>query len=218
MRRMAWTCLSVLAVVTRGVSAAEPVEAKVDFNRDIRPILSDVCFQCHGPDKNQRKADLRLDVKEDVYKDRGGYALVTPGKLDESELYSRLVDTDEKQRMPPPNALRQLTPSEIDLFKRWIEQGGQWQGHWAYIKPDRPAPPNVADERGFVRNPIDRFVLQKLQEKGLAPAPEADRVTLIRRLSFDLTGLPPTRKEVEAFVNDQRDNAWSELVDRLLAS
>jgi len=202
----------------RSAIAAEPVDSKVEFNRDIRPILSDVCFQCHGPDKNQRKADLRLDVKEDVYKDRGGYALVTPGKLDDSELYARLIDTDEKQRMPPPNALRQLTKSEIDLFKRWIEQGGEWQGHWAYIKPDRPIPPNIADDRGFIRNEIDRFVLQKLQEKGLAPAPEADRVTLIRRLSFDLTGLPPTPQEVEAFVNDKRDNAYSELVDRLLAS
>lgn len=218
MKHSVWTFLVLSAAIIRGAFAAEPADAKVEFNRDIRPILSDVCFQCHGPDKNQRKADLRLDVKEDVYKDRGGYALVTPGKLDDSELYSRLIDTDEKQRMPPPNALRQLTKSEIDLFKRWIEQGGEWQGHWAYIKPDRPVAPNVADDRGFIRNEIDRFVLQKLQEKGLAPAPEADRVTLIRRLSFDLTGLPPTSEEVETFVNDTRDNAYSELVDRLLAS
>src|SRR5262245_33511493 len=218
MQRIAWTCLSLLAVVTRGISAAEPAEAKVDFNRDIRPILSDVCFQCHGPDKNQRKADLRLDVKEDVYKDRGGYALVQPGKLDDSELYARLIDTDEKQRMPPLNALRQLTKTEIDLFKRWIEQGAEWQGHWAYVKPDRPAVPKVADDGKFVRNEIDRFVLQKLREKGMSPAPEADRVTLIRRLSFDLTGLPPSLKDVDAFVNDRRDDAYEQLVDRLLGS
>ncbi len=217
MRRFLCTCL-FFSISTVSAVAAEPAANRVEFNRDIRPILSDVCFQCHGPDKNQRKADLRLDVKDGVYKDRGGYALVTPGKLDESELYSRLVDTDEKQRMPPTNALRQLTKAEIDLFKRWIEQGGEWQGHWAYLKPDRPVRPIVADERGFICNPIDRFVLQKLREKGLEPASEADRVTLIRRLSFDLTGLPPTTQEVTAFVNDQRDNAYSELVDRLLAS
>jgi hypothetical protein len=218
MQRFACTWFFVLSVVSCGASAAEPPDAKVDFNRDIRPILSDVCFQCHGPDKNQRKADLRLDVKADVYRDRGGYALVAPGKLEDSELYSRLIDTDEKQRMPPPNALRQLTRTEIDLFQRWIEQGAEWQGHWAYIKPDRPALPAVADDRGFVRNDIDRFVLQRLREKGLPPAPEADRVTLIRRLSFDLTGLPPTLKDVEAFVNDRRESAYEELVDRLLAS
>src|SRR5262245_32442437 len=218
MRHTAWTWLLLLAVFTHGVRALAQDASRVDFNRDIRPILSDVCFQCHGPDKNQRKADLRLDMKEDVYKDRGGYALVTPGKLDDSELYARLVDTDDKQRMPPREALRQLTKEEIDLFKRWIEQGGEWQGHWAYIKPDRPAAPKTADGHGFVRNEIDRFVLQKLRDKGLMPSAEADRVTLIRRLSFDLTGLPPAPGEVEAFVNDRRDGAYEELIDRLLAS
>jgi hypothetical protein len=218
MQRIVWTCSFLLMVCACGVHAAEPVESRVDFNRDIRPILSDVCFQCHGPDKNQRKADLRLDVKEDVYKDRGGYFVVNPGKLEDSELYSRLIDTDEKQRMPPPNALRQLTKTEIDLFKRWIEQGAQWQGHWAYIKPERPAVPNIADDARFVRNEIDQFVLQRLREKGLSPALEADRATLIRRLSLDLTGLPPSLKGVEAFVNDRRDSAYEELVDRLLGS
>ncbi|MGE5192500.1 MAG: PSD1 and planctomycete cytochrome C domain-containing protein [Deltaproteobacteria bacterium] len=218
MHRFASMGLFLSAVIARIALGAEPAGAKVDFNRDIRPILSDVCFQCHGPDKYQRKAELRLDVKEDVYKDRGGYALVKPGNLDDSELYARLIDTDEKQRMPPPDALRQLTRTEIGLFKRWIEQGAEWQGHWAYLRPDRPAAPNIAGDRDFVRNEIDRFVLQKLREKGLAPAPEADRVTLIRRLSFDLTGLPPTPKEVEEFVNDRRDSAYEELVDRLLAS
>jgi hypothetical protein len=218
MQRWAWSCLFLPVLIARNTVAAEPAAVNVDFNRDIRPILSDVCFQCHGPDKNQRKADLRLDVKDDVYKDRGGYALVKPGKLDDSELYARLIDTDEKHRMPPPNALRQLTNVEIDLFKRWIEEGGEWQGHWAYIKPDRPASPNVADEGTFVRNEIDCFVLHKMREKGLAPSPEADRVTLIRRLSFDLTGLPPALKEVDDFVNDKRDSAYEVLVDRLLAA
>src|SRR5437762_9604406 len=112
--------LILLAALVRGALGADPAEPRVDFNRDIRPILSDVCFQCHGPDKNQRKADLRLDLKDDVYKDRGGYALVVPERPDDSELYSRLIETDEKQRMPPPDALRQLTKAEIELFKRWI--------------------------------------------------------------------------------------------------
>ncbi|MBI3864771.1 MAG: PSD1 domain-containing protein [Planctomycetia bacterium] len=223
MQRFVIAGLLILVVAAaQPVRAAEPDGGRVDFNRDIRPILSDVCFNCHGPDKNQRKADLRLDVKDDVYKDRGGYKLAVAGKLDESELYSRLVDTDPKQRMPPLEALRQLTKTEIDLFKRWIEQGAEWQGHWAYIKPDRPTIPALEDEKRdgppFVRNAIDRFVLQKLREKGLAPAPEADRVTLIRRLSFDLLGLPPTSQEVQAFVDDRRDDAYEQLVDRLLGS
>ena len=223
MQRLTWGWLAFSLSCTGTAFAAEPAVSKVDFNRDIRPILSDVCFQCHGPDKNQRKADLRFDLKDEFYKDRGGYAMVVPGKLEQSELYSRLVDTDEKQRMPPPEALRQLTKVEIDLFKRWIEQGAEWKGHWAYIKPERSAIPQVAvskaaEDRGFVRNSIDRFVLQRLNEKGLTPAPEADRVTLIRRLSFDLVGLPPTPQEVERFVNDKSKDAYEELVDRLLAS
>src|SRR5258708_12411848 len=130
MQRLAWMSLLLPVVAIRGALGAEPADAKVDFNRDIRPILADVCFECHGPDKGQRKADLRLDVKDDVYKDRGGYALVKPGKLEDSELYTRLIDTDEKQRMPPPNALRQLTKEEINLFKPWIHQGGECQAHW----------------------------------------------------------------------------------------
>src|SRR5436853_5302896 len=113
MQRLTWGFLVLSISLAHQVWGGEPADQKVDFNRDIRPILSDVCFQCHGPDKNQRKADLRLDMKEDVYKDRGGYALVKPGKLDDSELYARLIDTDERQRMPPPNALRQLTKNEI---------------------------------------------------------------------------------------------------------
>jgi hypothetical protein len=218
MKQFLSALLVSLVLISRWALAADPPEPRVDFNRDIRPILSDVCFQCHGPDKNQRKADLRFDVKEDVYKDRGGYALVVPGKPDDSELYLRLIETDEKQRMPPPDALRQLSKNEIELFKRWIEQGAQWQGHWAYIKPDRPAVPQIDDQNGFVRNEVDRFVLLRLREKGLSPSPEADRTTLIRRLSFDLVGLPPTPREVAEFINDKRDNAYEELVDRLLGS
>lgn len=199
------------------VVAADPAP-RIDFNRDIRPILSNVCFDCHGPDKNQRKADLRLDVKEDVYKDRGGYALVTPGKPADSELYSRLIDPDEKTRMPPPEALRKIDAPQIELIRRWIEQGAQWQGHWAYQPPSRPTVPDVKDERGLLRNDVDRFILRRLQEQGLQPSPEAERATLIRRLSFDLVGLPPTPAEVAEFDNDKTVDAYEKVVDRLLAS
>jgi hypothetical protein len=218
MNRLLWAWLLCTIGLARPGLAAEPADSKVDFNRDIRPILSDVCFQCHGPDKAQRKGDLRLDVKDDVYQDRGGYALVVPGKPDQSELYARLIDADEKQRMPPPDALRQLTKSEIELFKKWVEQGAEWQGHWAYITPGRPAIPEGVAGIAFIKNEIDRFTWKRFQEKGLRPAPEADRVTLIRRLSFDLTGLPPTPEEVAAFVGDKRSDACEQLADRLLAS
>jgi hypothetical protein len=218
MNRLVWGWLFCAIWLARPGLAAEPGDSKVDFNRDIRPILSDVCFQCHGPDKAQRKGDLRLDVKDDVYKDRGGYALVAPGKPDQSELYARLIDADEKQRMPPPDALRQLSKAEIELFKKWIEQGAEWQGHWAYIAPGRPAIPEGVAGGAFIRNEIDRFTWKRFQEKGLRPAPEADRVTLIRRLYFDVTGLPPTPEEVAAFVADKRSDACEQLVERLLAS
>jgi Protein of unknown function (DUF1549)/Protein of unknown function (DUF1553)/Planctomycete cytochrome C len=197
--------------------AAGPA-SKTDFNRDIRPILSNVCFDCHGPDQKQRKGDLRLDLKEDLYKKRDGYSLVVPGKPADSELYARLTDPDEKQRMPPPEALRKIDAPQIELIRRWIEEGAPWQGHWAYELPIRPIPPDVKDERSFLRNDVDRFILQSLRAQGLGPAPEADRATLIRRLSFDLVGLPPTAREVAEFVSDARGDAYEKLVDRLLAA
>jgi Protein of unknown function (DUF1553)/Protein of unknown function (DUF1549)/Planctomycete cytochrome C len=207
----------VTCLVARGACSAEPAP-KVDFNREIRPILSNVCFDCHGPDKKQRKAELRLDSKDDVYRDRGGFALVVPGKPAESELYSRLTDPDEKQRMPPQDALRKIDPSQIELIRRWIEQGAPWQGHWAYEKPIRPEAPEVSDPDRFVRNDIDRFILSALRAQGQNPSREADRATLLRRLSFDLIGLPPTPDEVTAFVNDPSPRAYEATVDRLLAS
>ena len=205
----------LVAHSSRITAAAEP---PIDFNRDIRPILSNVCFDCHGPDKNQRKADLRLDQKEDVFRERGGYSLVSPGKPDDSELLSRITDTDPRQRMPPPDALRQLTPPQIDLIQTWIKQGARWQEHWAYVPPTHVPPPEVAGDTPFVRNDIDRFILQGLKAQNLKPSPEADRATLIRRLTFDLLGLPPSPDEVSAFVNDASDDAYEKVVDRLLAS
>lgn len=196
--------------------AAGPQDA-VDFNRDVRPILSETCFQCHGPDAKKRKADLRLDTKDGLFAKKDETAPVVPGKPDESDLFARVVSEDDGERMPPPKSGKTLTKAQVDTLKRWIEQGAEWKGHWAYERPTRPPVPAVGDSP-FVRNDVDRFVLDRLKEHGLTPAPEADRATLIRRLSLDLLGLPPTPEEVDAFVKDADSNAYEKLVDRLLAS
>ena len=217
---MAGWCLTMVLAAGLAVAGEAPSSSRpktVDFNRDIRPILSETCFQCHGPDKNKRKADLRLDLKEGVYEDLGGYAAVVPGKPDESELYRRVSSDDATEKMPPPKFAHPLTAAQVDLLKRWIEQGAEWKGHWAYIAPSRAPVPDVK-QAGPIKSEIDRFIRAKLDELGLKPAPEADRVTLIRRLSLDLTGLPPEPEEVAAFVADTRPEAYERLVDRLLAS
>src|SRR5262245_33010415 len=217
---VAWfRCLAGwLAVILCGsamVRAAEPA-ARVEFNRDVRPILSDNCFQCHGPDQNKRKASLRLDMEE-AAPGKGGRSVVVPGDPAKSELFRRLTAEDESQRMPQAKTGRKLTPQQIDLVRRWIEQGAKWQKHWAFIPPQRPAPPTVNNGR-WPRNPIDNFVLARLEHEGLSPSPEADKVTLLRRVTLDLTGLPPTPKEVDAFLADASPDAYERVIDRLLAS
>jgi hypothetical protein len=194
-----------------------PLPKVVDFNRDIRPILSDNCYQCHGPDKNQRKAHLRLDTREGLFSSHDDLHIVVPGKPDQSELFRRITATDKSERMPEPKSGKSLTPRQTALIEKWIKQGAEWKGHWAYIKPTRPELPAV-DDASYAVDAVDRFVLARLAETELRPSPEADRVTLIRRLSFDLTGLPPTKAEVDAFVNHRRPKAYENLVDRLLAS
>lgn len=189
----------------------------VQFNRDIRPILSDNCFQCHGPDKDKRKAKLRLDTKEGLFGEIEGRHPIVPGQLDQSEVYRRITTTDPDELMPQPKSGKVLSPQQIALIKRWIEQGAKWEGHWAYIPPTRPPVPLVR-KRSWPQNPIDHFVLARLEAEGLHPSPEADPRTLIRRLSFDLTGLPPTPEEVAAFSKDKSPHAYEKLVDRLLAS
>jgi hypothetical protein len=210
--------LAALALSLAGsaLGAAPPLPNVVDFNRDIKPILADNCFKCHGPDKNQRKAELRLDTKTGLLGDGTTDGPVVPGKLNDSELYQRITEKDPDRRMPAAASGKTLTARQIALLKLWIEQGAEWKGHWAYIKPVRPAELTIRDPA--VRNEIDRFILAKLKEADLRPSPEADRVTLIRRLSFDLTGLPPTRAQVAAFVNDKSPDAYEKLVDRLLDS
>ena len=204
----------VLAYSAAIVRAHEP---RVEFNRDIRPLLSDRCFRCHGPDVRQRKADLRLDTEAGAKAEREGGPAIVPGRSDESELVRRIASDDDSERMPPPKAGRRLSKDEIALIRRWIEQGAEYQPLWSYIPPRRPALPQVRST-SWQRNAIDQFVLARLESEGLEPADEADRITLIRRLSFDLVGLAPTPEEVDAFVFDRDPLASERLVDRLLGS
>jgi mono/diheme cytochrome c family protein len=197
--------------------AAGKTTRKVTFNRDVRPILSDICFQCHGPDKNKRKADLRLDAEEALFDDRGGYRILVKGKPDQSELYRRITAPEGEGHMPPKASGRKLTPAQIDSIRHWIEQGAVWQKHWAFMTPTRPSLPPVKNP-DWTRNGIDHFVLARLEKEGLTPSREADRTTLIRRVTLDLTGLPPTPAEVDAFLADTGPDAYERLVDRLLAS
>jgi hypothetical protein len=199
------------------LNAAGPRSAIIEFNRDIRPILSDTCFQCHGPDQAKRKAKLRLDSETEVFADRGGYRVLEPGNPAKSELFRRIVAENEQERMPPVRSGRKLTDRQIELLRRWIEQGAKWQKHWSFLTPQRPDWPHVKN-RNWIRNGIDAFILARLEREGLAPVPEADRPTLIRRVTLDLTGLPPAPAEVDAFVADDSPNAYEKVVDRLLQS
>jgi hypothetical protein len=186
---------------------------KVEFNRDIRPILSENCFRCHGPDSASRKADLRFDRREAALKAEA----FVPGKPEKSELVRRIFSESPKERMPPPASRKELTRDQKELLRRWIAEGAEYQPHWSFLPPKRPELPPVKNV-AWVKNPIDRFVLQKLEDRGLTPAPEADRRSLARRLSLDLTGLPPSPGEVDAFVNDPSPDAYEALVERLLDS
>jgi hypothetical protein len=208
------------AALAPAARADPPRRTAVEFNRDVRPILSNNCFVCHGPDKNLRKGKLRLDQEADVFADRGGYKVFVPGKPEQSEAYRRITSKDAREHMPPPKHGKQLTAREVDLLKRWIEQGAKWQGHWSLIVPSRPGVPPVA-AKSWPLNPVDHFILARLEEEGLKPSPEADRRTLIRRLSFDLTGLPPAPEEVDAFLAESSARPQAALeraVERLLAS
>ena len=195
--------------------AAEPI----DFNRQIQPILSDACFRCHGPDAATREAKLRLDQREGIFRTREDVAVVTPGKPEASELFLRITSTHEDEVMPPRESNRQLKPVEIELLKRWIAAGAPWGTHWAFTPPVAKPPPSVASAKeGSIRNPIDAFVLARLAREKLAPSPAADRAALLRRVSLDLTGVPPTPAELDTFLADRAPDAYARVVDRLLAS
>lgn len=208
---------ALLLLAAQGIRAEQPLPAVVEFNRDIRPILSDNCFACHGPDKSQRKADLRLDTEEGALAEAGAGKAITPGKPGDSEVLKRIAHGDAKKRMPPAKFGKQLTARETELLRRWIEQGAKWQKHWSLIAAQKPQLP-IVDKLSGPRNGIDHFILARLEQEKIAPAAEADRRTLVRRLTFDLTGLPPTPEEMDAALNDQSAEWYEKVVDRLLAS
>jgi len=204
--------LFLLSLFAGPASAKE----KLRFNRDIRPILSDACFHCHGPDEKERKGGLRLDLAEKAFlPGKSGLVPITPGNPDESEMLVRIfLESDDSDYMPPPESGKSLTPAQRDTLKRWIEEGAEYEGHWAFEKPERPVLP--AGEEA--QHPVDAFLSDRLEKEGLAMQPEVDRETLLRRVSLDLTGLPPTLAELDAFLADTSPAAYEKAVDRLLAS
>ncbi len=216
--------LGLLALAGVSAAAVKPLPAVVEFNRDIRPIMSNTCFKCHGGDVAGNKGDLRLDRPESAYApitDKSGRTRtpIIPGDPENSEVWRRLISKEAAEVMPPPDTLHQLSERDIALVKRWIEQGAKYEAHWSYVVPQkRPLPAVAPAQAALVRTPVDAFVLDRLATESFTPSPEADRATLLRRLSLDLTGLPPTTAEVAAFVADGAPDAYERLVDRLLAS
>ncbi|MGC4002313.1 MAG: PSD1 and planctomycete cytochrome C domain-containing protein [Pirellulales bacterium] len=208
-------CVTFAFCVVPTSDAAEP--ARLSFNKDIRPILSENCFQCHGPDEATREAGMRLDQRDAALKPTdSGVTPIVPGNPDKSDVLLRATSKDPNLMMPPASTHKKLNAAQIAKLRRWIAEGAEYQGHWAWIAPERPAPPAVSNEK-WIRNPIDRFVLARLDAEKLKPAEDVDRAKLLRRVTFDLIGLPPTIAELDAFLNDERPDAYERVVDRLLA-
>lgn len=206
---------AVFAAASENAGATSDFEG-IGFNRDVRPILADHCLTCHGADAQTREADLRLDDAELMFAPRDGALILVPGRPEESELIRRITSGDQTDRMPPGDH-DPLSPLEIELLSAWISEGANYEPHWAFVAPQRPRAPGTS-QPDWVGNPIDAFILSRLDLHGLSPAPEADRATLIRRLSLDLIGLPPAPAEVDAFTTDRSEDAYERLVERLLAS
>ena len=214
-RQLGWIACCLVSTPLAHLHADS--KAVIDFQRDVRPILSDACFQCHGPDAEQRESDLRLDTREGAFADLSGQQSIVPGDRSQSELYLRITHSDPDQRMPPVDTNRQLTASEIELIGRWIDGGANWNELWSLTSPQRPPLPDV-QHGNWLRHPIDSFVLSRLENLELTPSDEANKETLIRRLSLDLTGLPPTVDQIDNFVTDSSPASYQRLVDRLMAS
>ena len=221
--------VSLLTIVTfscrpdlpEDVSAAmDLVPRELDYNRDVKPILSDKCFACHGPDRAKQKAGLRLDLAKNAYDElpeSPGKVAIDPGSLRNSEVFRRIIATDPEVMMPTPESHLSLTAYEKAILIKWIDEGAVYKPHWAFEKPVLPELPSV-EHHDWVKNPIDNFVAFRLEEKGMVPNKEADRETLIRRVTFDITGLPPTLAEIDVFKRDKSPDAYEKLVDRLLKS
>jgi hypothetical protein len=216
-RLMKWRVVAAtVLVLAQGLTGWS--DEPISFNRDVRPILSNHCYQCHGPDEKHREGGLRLDGRDAAMaKLESGETALVPGDAAASHLIARITSADAGLVMPPPEIGKPLSPAQIETLTKWIAQGAEYQGHWSFLPPADAAPPDIARPE-FVQNPIDRFVLKRLLAEGLEPSPEADRMTLLRRVTLDLTGLPPTPAEVDAFLNDASPNAYEKVVDRLLQS
>ncbi len=221
--RLLLVVTAVAASATTLALQAQGSAATLDYNRDIRPILSNTCFKCHGPDVANNQSGLRLDLRDSAIRPHTSKTGITttaivPGKPNASELIRRITATDASLVMPPPDALHQLTPRDRDVLRQWIAQGADYQPHWSYTPIRKTRPPEAPGAAVPVTHPIDRFIMSALSAQGLSPSPEAPRSTLVRRITLDLTGLPPTPAETDAFLNDRRPDAYERLVDRLLAS
>ena len=209
--------LMLLTFCAADLFGADGATKPVSFVRDIRPLLARNCFACHGPDDKHREAELRLDTHDGVIAEHEGRRTVVPSDLAKSELVRRIISPNPSEQMPPPDSGKKLTTEQIELLKSWVEQGAPWGSHWSFEKPSRPELPAVKDA-SWPKTDLDRFVLARLEREGLAPSPEADRYTLVRRVAFDLTGLPPDLALVKRFVNDPSPNAFEAIVDELLKS
>ncbi|MFQ5732163.1 MAG: DUF1553 domain-containing protein [Planctomycetaceae bacterium] len=215
--RCCWGVFLVALLLIRSAAGGEAGQPRVDFSREVRPLLSTNCFPCHGPDAKARKADLRLDTKAGAFANRDGTRVLVPGDLQKSELFRRITAKDADEHMPPADSKLRLTAKQIGLIRRWIEQGAKWEAHWAFLAVNRPTVPRVRNRKRR-RNAIDAFIVSRLEKEGLSPSTSARKETLIRRVTLDLTGLPPTVAEVDAFLRDKSPNAYEKLVDRLLNS
>ncbi|MDA0835132.1 MAG: DUF1553 domain-containing protein [Planctomycetota bacterium] len=215
MKRLVLSLLGPLLLAAASPACAD--ETPIRFNRDIRPILADRCFQCHGPDGTQRQADLRLDQRDTATADRDGLFAIKPGDPDHSEILSRITADDDSLKMPPPELGKPLSPTEVEQIRRWIAGGAEFEPFWSFLAPKRHATPALKNSE-WIRRPLDRWILSKLEAEGLTPSPDASREALIRRVSLDLTGLPPTETELDEFLADEAPDAYERLVDRLLAS
>ena len=216
--RIVRVVLLVLLAAPGSTRAPAAAARKVDYNRDIRPILSDNCYACHGPDEKKRKAKLRLDTQDSALANRDVKPAITPRNLKQSGLWHRITTKDPDDLMPPAESHKKLSPHQIALLKQWIEEGATFKGHWSFTAPVMPAVPKVQSAKFKVQSPIDNFIAAKLAEKGPGNSPEASREILIRRVTFDLTGFPPTPAEVDAFLADKSPDAYERVVDRLLKS
>jgi len=210
---IAVTFISISSLRLPRARAEEPLQ----FNRDVRPILSELCFQCHGFDQKTRQGGLRLDTREDAVAERDGRAAIRPGHPESSELLQRITSSDPDIVMPPPETKKSVTPEQLQILRRWIAEGASWQQHWAFEAP-RQTPEPVVRDSAWVRNPVDAFILQRLEQTGLQPQPEATRETLIRRVSLTLTGLPPAVADVERFLSDSSPTAFDTMLDQYLQS